>query len=131
MPRRQLADPRIVLAFTDLADLQAKTAQQPANAELDVAELDLQQFPSGKQRPYLLRRHCLDMHWTEPAHSDQLRHAARVVAIGLHFHRAQRRPEVPRLDQDRGKPRASRIIFPVPSTTHTLLCSNDTSITAK
>src|SRR5215813_6212890 len=44
MPRRQLADPRIVLAFTDLADLQAKTAQQPANAELDVAELDLQQF---------------------------------------------------------------------------------------
>src|SRR5262245_37907394 len=39
MPRRQLADPRIVLAFTALADLQAKTAHQPANAELDVAEL--------------------------------------------------------------------------------------------
>src|SRR5215470_8543614 len=85
MPRRQLADPRIVLAFTDLADLQAKTAQQPANAEHDVAELDLQQFPSGKQRPYLLRRHCLDMHRTKPAHADQLRHAARVVAIGLRW----------------------------------------------
>jgi len=34
--RRQLADPRLVPALADLADLQAKTAQQTANAELDV-----------------------------------------------------------------------------------------------
>jgi hypothetical protein len=45
------------------------------------------------------------MHRTEPAQAHQLRHAARVVAIGLHRHRLQRRLDVPRLNQDRRKPR--------------------------
>jgi len=36
MPGHQLLDPRLVPAPADLTDLQAKTAQQTANAQLDI-----------------------------------------------------------------------------------------------
>jgi hypothetical protein len=49
-------------------------------------KLALQQFASAQQGPGFLRRYRFAVHWTKPAHADQLRDAARVLAVSLHRH---------------------------------------------
>src|ERR1700722_9868228 len=72
-----------------LAKLQAKSAQRASQTQLDVMKLALQQFASAQQGPGFLRRHRFAGHRTEPAYADQLRDAARVLAVSLYRHQLE------------------------------------------
>jgi hypothetical protein len=95
----ELPDPRRELRLADLADLEAEAAQDAADAEFDVPQLGLQQLAPDQERAHLLRAGRLAVHRPEPAHAQQLRDAAGVLAVGLHNHGRKRRLHMPGLKQ--------------------------------
>src|ERR687898_293074 len=101
----ELADAGLELAFADHADLQPEAAQDAAEAALDVPQLGYQQLARGQQGSNLLHHGRLDVDRSEPTHAHQLRHPTRIVAVGLHSHRLERRLDVAGLGQDRRPPR--------------------------
>jgi hypothetical protein len=94
------------LAF--LADLQPEAAQNAADAELDIAQLALQELAPDQQGAHLLGIGRLAMDRPEPAHAQQLGDAAGILAVGLHDHRRQRRLDVPGLQQHRFQTRLAQ-----------------------
>src|SRR3954471_17636887 len=101
LARAQLADPRREPPLADVAELEPEAAQDAADAEPDVHELALEQLTPDQQRPDLLRRRRLAVDGAVPAHAQELGDAARVLAVGLHDHRRQRRLDLPGLQQHR------------------------------
>ena len=81
------------------AHLQSETAQNPAQAVLDVEQLRLQQFAAAQDRARFLCLDRLAVHRSEPAEPHQLGDCASVVAIRLHRHRLESVPHVPCLQQ--------------------------------
>ena len=79
--------------------LEPETAQNAAQAHLDVVELRLHQLARGEQCAHLLGSHRLTVHRPEPAQPHQLRQPARVIAVRFHRHRRQRCLHVPRLQK--------------------------------
>ena len=74
--------------------------QSGAEVILNSNSLRLQQFAVGQQHPQFLTAECLHMHRAIQSRPHHLRHAARIIAIGLVDLRLQHRPHVPRLDTD-------------------------------
>jgi hypothetical protein len=64
--------------------------------------------PGRQQHALLARVHRLDVHRPEPAHAQQMGHAAGIVAVGLDGHRRQRGPALTGFHQDRLKPGISQ-----------------------
>lgn len=95
----QFLDARFEPASADLADLQPVAAQYAADTELDVEQLALQQLAANEQCAGVLGAHRLDVDRPIPSHPQQLRDPARVLPIGLHRHRRQRRLHMARLQQ--------------------------------
>jgi len=65
-----------------------------------MAMAGLQQFAMGQQHSQFLTTERFHMHRAIQSHPHHLRHAARIVAVGLVDLRLQQRPHVPRLDTD-------------------------------
>jgi hypothetical protein len=91
-------------AFAHRTHLEPEAAQQAADAALDVPQLGHQQLACRQQGPHLLHHGRLGRDRAEPTHAHQLRHPTRIIPLGLHGHRLQRRLDVARLDQDRRQP---------------------------
>jgi len=103
VPLDQLADAGLEGPGRGRADLEPEAAQHPAQVHLDVVALGLQQLARRQQRAGLLRRQRLAVHRLEPAEAHQLRDPARVLLVGLHRHRLERRTHVPGLQEFGGE----------------------------
>src|ERR1700688_5236967 len=95
----QFADPPSKAPGRGLADLEPKTAQNPAQTVLDVVQLRLNELARREHRPQLLRTERLAMHRPEPAQPHQLRNPPRIVAVALDRHGLERIAHVSRLQQ--------------------------------
>jgi hypothetical protein len=93
----QFADPHRKAPRRGVADLEPKTAQNPAQTVLDVVQLRLNELARRKHGPQLLRSNRLAMHRPEPAQPHQLRNPPRIVAVALDQHRLERVMHVPGL----------------------------------
>jgi hypothetical protein len=103
----QLPDPRGELLAAGPAELEAGLAQQRPQAVLHVAHL-VQHQPARRQQGAAGR--ALHVHRPEPAGADDLREAARVVAVGLVRHRAHGRLGPPGLEAHRRQARRDQAL---------------------
>jgi hypothetical protein len=89
-----------------LPDLQAESAQEAADATVEISQLGDKELARCEQGPQLLRQRRLHMHGSEPAGPDHLRNGASIVAVCLHRHCLGRSSKPPRLNEHDRQPRS-------------------------
>lgn len=102
--RRELLDASGERPLSERADIQPETAQQAANAVVDVTQLSDQQLAGSQQCSKLLVELRLQMNGPEPAGVDHLGYGLRIGPIRLAWRRPGRCRQLSRLEQNHRQP---------------------------